>query len=298
MVATLNQPQYSPWPMEEQVIALFAGNEGYLDNVPVAQVPRFQEEVREHLRAEGTVYKTIRETGELDEETEKRLREELDKFLNTFNVEEDRGARLIAHSSGTQAARPRDHEHAQADQGDGARRLGALAARAGADRGDAPVRGPDDGADGGNRACELVRPRPAAAAAARRRDRGDRARDGRPRPRGRLQRADPPPRHRAYNELQGQGVDVRWLPVGRKGISTLRFSRYELDGQWGGFSDNPHYDDAQTIAHRLAELYANGDVDRVVLVYNHFVSPLVQQVTVSDVLPISEDVLETERGRA
>ncbi len=88
MVATLNQPQYSPWPMEEQVIALFAGNEGYLDKVPVPQVPRFQEEVREHLRAEGTIYKTIRDTGDLDEETEKRLREELDKFLNTFNVEE------------------------------------------------------------------------------------------------------------------------------------------------------------------------------------------------------------------
>jgi F-type H+-transporting ATPase subunit gamma len=94
-------------------------------------------------------------------------------------------------------------------------------------------------------------------------------------------------------ELQGQGVDVRWLPVGRKGISTLRFSRYELDGQWGGFSDNPHYRDAQAIAHRLTELYANQDVDRVVLVYNHFVSALVQHVTVSDVLPISEDVLGT-----
>jgi F-type H+-transporting ATPase subunit gamma len=94
-------------------------------------------------------------------------------------------------------------------------------------------------------------------------------------------------------ELEGQGVDVRWLPVGRKGTSTLRFSRFELDGNWGGFSDNPRYGDAQAIAHRLAEIYANGDVDRVVLVYNHFVSALVQRVTVSDVLPISEDVLET-----
>jgi F-type H+-transporting ATPase subunit gamma len=94
-------------------------------------------------------------------------------------------------------------------------------------------------------------------------------------------------------ELQGQGVEVRWLPVGRKGISTLRFSRYELDGQWGGFSDNPHYHDAQAVAHRLTELYTSEDVDRVVLVYNHFVSALVQRVTVSDVLPISEDVLGT-----
>jgi F-type H+-transporting ATPase subunit alpha len=89
MVATLNQPQYQPWPMEEQVVALYAGNEGYLDEVPVPQVPRFQEELREHLRAQGALYKQIRETGELDEETEKHLREELDKFRNTFNVEEE-----------------------------------------------------------------------------------------------------------------------------------------------------------------------------------------------------------------
>jgi F-type H+-transporting ATPase subunit alpha len=88
MVATLNQPQYQPWPMEEQVVALFAGNEGYLDPIPVAQVSRFQEELREHMRAEGTIYKTIRETGDLDKETDAKLRSELDRFANTFNVEE------------------------------------------------------------------------------------------------------------------------------------------------------------------------------------------------------------------
>jgi F-type H+-transporting ATPase subunit gamma len=108
-----------------------------------------------------------------------------------------------------------------------------------------------------------------------------------------------------YRELQGQGVAVRWLPVGRKGTSTLRFSRYELEGNWGGFSDNPHYGDAQAIAHRLAELYTEKEVDRVVLVYNRFESALVQRVTVSDLLPIPEDVLEqsedadmTEREKA
>jgi F-type H+/Na+-transporting ATPase subunit alpha len=89
MVATLNQPQYSPWPMEEQVVALFAGNEGYLDKIPVPQVPRFQEELREHLRAEDSLYKTIRESGDLAEDTDKALRAELDRFSNTFNVEQE-----------------------------------------------------------------------------------------------------------------------------------------------------------------------------------------------------------------
>jgi len=94
-------------------------------------------------------------------------------------------------------------------------------------------------------------------------------------------------------ELRAQNAEVRWLPVGRKGTSSLRFQRLDLEGHWGGFSDNPSYGDAQAIAHRLAELYVNEEVDRVVLVYNAFVSPLVQRVTVTDVLPISEDVLET-----
>src|SRR5919109_984694 len=61
MVATLNQPQYAPWPLEEQVAAIFAGINGYLDDVPPGQVPRFQEELREHLRTEESVYEEIRE---------------------------------------------------------------------------------------------------------------------------------------------------------------------------------------------------------------------------------------------
>jgi F-type H+-transporting ATPase subunit gamma len=97
-----------------------------------------------------------------------------------------------------------------------------------------------------------------------------------------------------HRELQGQGLQTRWLAVGRKGISTLRFSRFELAGQWGGFSDNPHYDDAQTVAHRLTELYVGEEVDRVVVVYNAFVSALTQRVTVQDVLPIDESMLETD----
>src|ERR671923_143854 len=55
MVATLNQPQYQPWPVEEQVVAIYVGTGGYLDDIPVAQVPRFQDELREYLTADGSV---------------------------------------------------------------------------------------------------------------------------------------------------------------------------------------------------------------------------------------------------
>jgi F-type H+-transporting ATPase subunit gamma len=90
---------------------------------------------------------------------------------------------------------------------------------------------------------------------------------------------------------RAEGHEVIWTVVGRKGASTLRFRRYELTAQWAGFADKPTYGDAQAIAHRLAELYSEQQVDRVVLVYNRFVSALVQRVTVSDLLPIPEEAL-------
>ncbi len=89
MVATLNQPQYDPWPMEEQVVALHAGIGGHLDDIPTSDVPRFQGELREFMRAEGSIYKEIRETGELSDELAERLNEQIEKFKQGFAVKEE-----------------------------------------------------------------------------------------------------------------------------------------------------------------------------------------------------------------
>jgi F-type H+-transporting ATPase subunit alpha len=91
MVATLNQPQYQPWAVEEQVVAIYAGNGGYLDQVPVGQVPRFQQELRETLRAEGSVYSAIRESGDLGDEVVAQLDAALKNFVEGFNIEEEKG---------------------------------------------------------------------------------------------------------------------------------------------------------------------------------------------------------------
>ncbi len=93
--------------------------------------------------------------------------------------------------------------------------------------------------------------------------------------------------------LRSEGVDVKWLVSGRKGGSTLRFRRYELDQAWIGFSDRPAYSDAQMIAHHITELYGQEEVDQVIVVYNHFESPLVQRVVEQEILPIPEHVLES-----
>jgi F-type H+-transporting ATPase subunit gamma len=99
-------------------------------------------------------------------------------------------------------------------------------------------------------------------------------------------------------QLAAEGVETHWLVAGKKGRSTLTFRRYEIDQSWIGFSDRPAYHDAQAIARKAAELYENGEVDRVVIVYNQFVSALVQHVVERDLLPIPEEALEREGEEA
>jgi F-type H+-transporting ATPase subunit gamma len=94
--------------------------------------------------------------------------------------------------------------------------------------------------------------------------------------------------------LSADGVGVRFGVSGKKGASTLRFRRYEVERAWTGFSDRPEYHDAQVIAHHVAELYANGDVDSVRIVYNHFESALVQRVVDAEILPIPEHAFERD----
>jgi F-type H+-transporting ATPase subunit gamma len=93
-------------------------------------------------------------------------------------------------------------------------------------------------------------------------------------------------------ELRGDGLEVSWLAVGRRGRSSLTFRGYELVQSWQGFSERPEYSDAQAVAHKVAELYANEEIDRVVVIYNHFLSALVQEVTTQDLLPIPEHVIQ------
>ena len=95
-------------------------------------------------------------------------------------------------------------------------------------------------------------------------------------------------------EVQADGQEAVWFSTGRKAASTLRFRRLNVSQSWVGFSERPAYSDAQAIAHAVSEAYVNGDVDRVVIVYNAFVSALVQKVTVRDVLPIPQDLLEAD----
>jgi F-type H+-transporting ATPase subunit alpha len=88
LVALLNQPQYDPWPVEEQVAAVYAGVNGHLDPIPVEDVPRYLQEVRDHLKAEESVLAEIRESKELPDELAEKLDAELQRFAKSFKTSE------------------------------------------------------------------------------------------------------------------------------------------------------------------------------------------------------------------
>ena len=80
----LRQPQYSPYPVEEQVVSIWAGTKGKLDTLEVTDVLRFEKELLEHLRRNTKILDTLRETNVLDDKTEGELESAVDKFITAF----------------------------------------------------------------------------------------------------------------------------------------------------------------------------------------------------------------------
>jgi F-type H+-transporting ATPase subunit alpha len=81
----LKQPQFSPLKMEEQVVVIYAGVNGYLDKIDVAQVRKFESGLLSLLRTKGTdILEDIRKTGDLTADTEKKLKAATDDYAKTF----------------------------------------------------------------------------------------------------------------------------------------------------------------------------------------------------------------------
>ncbi len=94
LVELLKQPQYSPFPVERQVVSVWMGTEGFLDDVPVEDIRRFENEFEDELgRSNPGIYATIRETGALDDDTIVALKDAIERFRGTF--EKSDGALLV-----------------------------------------------------------------------------------------------------------------------------------------------------------------------------------------------------------
>ncbi|GEL99360.1 F0F1 ATP synthase subunit alpha [Cellulomonas terrae] len=96
LMELLKQAQYTPYPVEDQVASIWAGTKGKLDDVPIADVRRFESELLDHLRRNTEVLSTIASTGKLDDETEKALGTAIDEFRNGFLVGD--GTTLVGSS--------------------------------------------------------------------------------------------------------------------------------------------------------------------------------------------------------
>ena len=82
----LRQPQYSPFPVEKQVVSIWAGTNGKLDEVPVEDVLRFESELHDYLARNTKVLDTLRDTNVLDDNTATALNEAVDRFKLEFQT--------------------------------------------------------------------------------------------------------------------------------------------------------------------------------------------------------------------
>jgi F-type H+-transporting ATPase subunit gamma len=99
---------------------------------------------------------------------------------------------------------------------------------------------------------------------------------------------------RIAGELDDNGLQPVWYATGRRGVSSLTFRGRELSGSYTGFADRPAYADARSIADDLMTGYIDGQLDRVEIVYNAYISPLNQEVRRETVLPLSVATIAAE----
>jgi F-type H+-transporting ATPase subunit gamma len=99
---------------------------------------------------------------------------------------------------------------------------------------------------------------------------------------------------RDASDYESEGRSVSFYASGRRGVSSLTFRGREVAGSYVGFTERPSYADAREIAEDLMAAYVDGKVDRVDILYNGYVSPLVQEVRRETLLPLQEaTILET-----
>ena len=109
LVELLKQPAFTPYPVEDQVIAIFLGTKGHLDSVPVEDVARFEREVLEHVKAaHEDVLNDIRESKKLPEEAQERLNDIINEFKKGFSATD--GSSVVVNEAEAEAMDEEDVE--------------------------------------------------------------------------------------------------------------------------------------------------------------------------------------------
>ncbi|MDP8942897.1 MAG: ATP synthase F1 subunit gamma [Actinomycetota bacterium] len=93
---------------------------------------------------------------------------------------------------------------------------------------------------------------------------------------------------RAREIQREEGAEMAWYASGKKVVSSLGFAGYDLAGTYSGHTDKPSYADARNIAEDLIAAYTDGELDRVEMVYNGYISPMQQNVRREILLPLQQ----------
>ncbi|MCG5430688.1 F0F1 ATP synthase subunit alpha [Mycobacterium sp. MYCO198283] len=102
LVELLKQPQNSPMPVEDQVVAIFLGTRGHLDSVPVEDVQRFEREILEHIKGSHTeILDDIRESKKLSDDTERKLEDVIADFKKGFSASD--GSSVVPEDDNVEA---------------------------------------------------------------------------------------------------------------------------------------------------------------------------------------------------
>jgi F-type H+-transporting ATPase subunit gamma len=103
--------------------------------------------------------------------------------------------------------------------------------------------------------------------------------------------------NRRAAELEADGKEIVWYASGRRGVSSLSYRGHDVAGAYTGFTDRPAYANAREIADDLVQNYVDNELDRVEVIYNHYVSPLTQEVSHETLLPLQQiDALTEDEG--
>ena len=103
----LKQPQYSPYPVEEQVVSIWAGTNGKLDTVAVEDVLRFESQLLDHVRRNTSILDTLKSSGKLEDDTKAELEKVVDAFILEFQA-----------GNGQSLSAPGHEEHGAAEHED------------------------------------------------------------------------------------------------------------------------------------------------------------------------------------
>jgi F-type H+-transporting ATPase subunit gamma len=92
----------------------------------------------------------------------------------------------------------------------------------------------------------------------------------------------------AAREFERDGATPVYYATGRRGTSSLTFRGLDMKGSWVGFTERPAYANAREVAEALMVAYIDGEIDRVEVFYNGYVSPLTQELRRETLLPLQD----------